>query len=156
MPDVELATVDDLFDVFEPWTDPDDPGEPEPTDAEETPTAADFLRDEAIPDINGTARQMEALHHLMRVQDLLDLPDPALRVLFWPHTGRMDENPQGVRSTLEFIIRADDPGGIAARFWSGNDVSSNTSLGRVPVDLLDLEWVGARLVDFVERVLAQT
>ncbi|MGD8319415.1 MAG: hypothetical protein PVJ02_03140 [Gemmatimonadota bacterium] len=204
---------EDLFDVFEPWTEPEtEPWEPPPTrmsavqvraeptekhprmtsegalepapviqpppsmsqprrrvgpripppepshdvdtpDPAEQP--AEFLRVVGIPEIDRVASRLDAMGHHIRVQDLLDLPDAALRVLFWPQPGLMEESKQRPRAMLEFTVSRDEPDEMAAHFWFHAEQTEPSTLGRVSVELLDLAWVRSRVLDFVEKVLSR-
>jgi len=147
--------AEDLLDVFEPWNEPSkDPARP-PTEPHRPPSVPDFLREEAIPEIMLAARRLEAADHQLTVQDLLDLPDAALRVLFWPRPGPMAPSLDRTRATLEFAVQRDDPVEVEARHWSGDDPGGQETLGRTKADALDLEWVRGRFLEFIEGALGQ-
>lgn len=100
---------------------------------------------------------MEAVDHKVMIQDLLDLPDPALRVLFWPRPGAMRATQDRISATLELVVSNDEPElrEVVARYWVGDPPVDEASLGSIPVDTLDLAWVRGRMLDFIEAILAQ-
>jgi hypothetical protein len=155
--------VEEVLEVFEPWTEPWQPTDSPPTRPQSSGSAADFLRDQAIPEVEDAARRVQTMGHQLTVQDLLDLSDATLRVLFWPRLGRMAASTERTRVTLEFTVRhgeADDEAGepdeVVAVCWSGDPSSERVSLGHVPVQALDLEWVRSRVLDFIEIALAES
>ena len=125
------------------------PPEPDPV-----LTPGDFLREVGIPEIERAAQRLEAVDHQLKVQDLLDLPDPALRVLFWPRPGSMNVDPERTRATLEISVQRDEPAKVVAHYW-GDLPSESTVLGQIPLDTFDLDWLNARMLDFIEAVLGQ-
>lgn len=147
--------AEDSLDVFEPWTDSWKPVA-SPSAAPEAPMdAAAFLREEAIPEIAAAARRVQAVDHHLMMQDLLDLPDAALRVLFWPRPGLMAGSLDRTRVTLEFFVSREEPEEIGARWWSERAPEKPHSLGRILVELLDLKWIRSRVLDVIEAGLAE-
>ena len=183
---------EDLFDVFEPWSEPEarpsarapsapreprrrvgpriPPPRPKPIVPDASGDPAAFLRAVGIPEIRRIERRLRAADHQLRIQDLLDLPDPALRLLFWPGAGPMDIE-SVLRGTLEFLIRWGDTGGltgaeaaaakldgarVVARFWSGPDPSGSAELCVGTLDALDGAWLRLRILDFVETMLSRS
>jgi hypothetical protein len=177
---VSRERPEDLFDVFEPWTEHGseaavEPGAgvPEPPSMRRprkrigprSPPAADppkvpdavedpagFMRAAGIPVVEKVALRLKAGNHQIRVQDLLDLADPELRVLFWPQPGPMDPDDR-TRATLEFIVNHGEVPEIEARYWLGSDPSARTVLGAIPLERLDAVWLRGRVLDFVEAAL---
>ncbi len=154
----------DLLDVFEPWTAPPGPTARSPVpDAPaalpvvvDVPTAREFLRTEGIPEITLAASFVKSVDHRLVIQDMLDLDHPALRILFWPRPGLMAPSHERRKATLEFTVLNDEPCEIAARLWSGDpDASASTSLGRIPIEILDLGWVRERVLDLVAAALGE-
>jgi hypothetical protein len=158
----------DRLEVFEPWTEPTEAREPmvavepEPAPAETSPSEpvaaagpAAFLREHAMPQIAEAGRRVHMADHQLMMQDLLDLPEPALRVLFWARPGPMAATPERTRVTLEFAVDREEPDEVVAHWWSKDVPSKRHSLGRVPVDALDLDWVRSRLLDAIEAALKQ-
>jgi hypothetical protein len=167
----EPHVVEDVLEVFEPWTESWQPSASPQTSPQLPGTAADFLRDQAIPEIEDAARRVQTRGHQLTVQDLLDLPDATLRVLFWPCPGRMAASTERTRVTLEFMVQhnetdetdetdqadeTDEADEVVAVCWSGDPSSERVSLGHVPVETLDLGWVRSRVLDFIEIALAES
>jgi hypothetical protein len=155
--------VEEVLEVFEPWTESWQLSDPPAAHPQPPGTAADFLRDQAIPEIEDAARRVQTKGHQVTVQDLLDLPDATLRVLFWPRPGGMAASTDRTRVTLEFMVRrgeadeADEEGEVVevvAVCWSGDPSSERVSLGHVAGEALDLDWVRSRVLDFIEIALA--
>jgi hypothetical protein len=183
---------EDLFDVFEPWTEPGveaavGPGArvPEPPsmrrprkrigpripppapleeeeDQDQEEAAPDparspgaFIRKEGIPEIERMERRLGSAGHRLRVQDLLDLQEPALRVLFWPQPGPLRVEEGRTRATLEFVVRLGEDARVEATYWLADD-PVRVDLGVVPVEKLDASWLRSRLLDFVEAILGRT
>jgi hypothetical protein len=177
---VSRERPEDLFDVFEPWTEhgseaavepgagvPEPPSMrrprkrigpriPPPAGPPKVPDPVDdpagFMRAAGIPEIDKVARRLKAGDHQIRVQDLLDLVEPELRVLFWPQPGLMDPDDR-TRATLEFIVNHGEVPEIEARYWLGSDPEARTVLGAVPLERLDVAWFRGRVLDFVEATL---
>jgi len=154
--------VEEVLEVFEPWTESWQPTDSPPAHPQSSASAANFLRDQAIPEVEDAARRVQTMGHQLTVQDLLDLSDATLRVLFWPRLGRMAASPERTRVTLEFTVRhgeaddeSDEADEVVAVCWSGDPSSERVSLGHVPVQALDLEWVRRRVLDFIEVALAE-
>lgn len=145
--------AEDRLDVFEPWTDSTNLREPA-LDAGPPVSATAFLREEAVPEIAEAARRVQAVDHQLLLQDLLDLPDAALRVLFWPHPGRMALGPERTRVTLEFSVPRGEPD-VVARWWPGDRPSVRYPLGRISAEVLDLEWIRSRVLDVIEAGLEE-
>lgn len=119
--------------------------------------AAAFMRTEGIPEISLAAGHMKAVDHQLVVQDMLDLHNPALRVLCWPRPGLMAASHERLRVTLEFTVLNDEPCEIVARCWTGDPGSdTSTSLGRISVKILNLEWVRERVLDLIRIALRES
>lgn len=162
--------MEEVLEVFEPWTEAWQPTDPTPADPRSSGSAADFLRERAIPEVEDAARRVQTMGHQLTVQDLLDLSDATLRVLFWPRPGRMAASTASTRVTLEFTVQhgeADQAAGadqadeiveaaeVVAVCWSGDASSERVDLGHVSVEALDLDWVRSRVLDFIEIALAE-
>ncbi len=153
--------MEEVLEVFEPWTDPWHPPDPPPEQPHSSGTPAAFLRDHAIPEIEDVARRVQTKGHQLTVQDLLDLPDATLRILFWPRPGRMAASADRTRITLEFTVQrdgaeeAEEVVEVVAVCWSGDTSSERVSLGHVSGAALDLDWVRGRVLDFIEIALAE-
>ena len=162
--------MEEVLEVFEPWTEPWQFTDSPPTRPQSSGSAADFLRDQAIPEVEDAARRVQTMGHQLTVQDLLDLSDATLRVLFWPRPGRMAASTARTRVTLEFTVRhgeSDQAEGsdeadevveaveVIATCWSGYTSSERVDLGHVSGEALDLDWVRGRVLDFIEIALAE-
>jgi len=112
------------------------------------------MRSVGIPEVERAAQRLEAVDHQLKVQDLLDLPDPALRVLFWPRPGSMHVGSERTRATLEIAVNWEGEGKVEAKYW-GDLPSEKILLGQTPVDSFDLDWFNARVLDFIEAILGQ-
>jgi hypothetical protein len=173
---------EDLFDVFEPWTEPGveaavghgatvpeppsmrrprkriGPRIPPPPPPEEKPDPAvdpgAFIRAEGIPEIERMERRLGSADHRLRVQDLLDLPEqPSLRVLFWPQPGPLKVEEGRKRATLEFVVRNGAEGHVEAAYWIDEEPVVRVALGTCPVARLGAAWLRGRILDFVEAIL---
>lgn len=213
MPREASRDVDELFDVFEPWTEsetepwmPPAPPSPSPRPASprvgsaphvtpdgavepstlvpappsmrqprrrvgpripppEAPSPAPpdpvrqparFLREIGIPEIEQLGRRMETLNHKLMIQDLLDLGEPAVRVLFWPRRGLMTPSHLSTQATLEITVRRDEGGfrEVFARYWEGTSPVEPVELESTPIDAFGVEWIRVRVLDFIEATLA--
>ncbi len=176
-------TPEDLFDVFEPWTEPGveaavgpgttvpeppsmrrprkriGPRTPPPVAPEEEPQPstdpAAFIRAQGIPEIERMERRLGTANHRLRVQDLLDLSEPALRVLFWPQPGPLKVEEGRTRATLEFVVKHGEGAQVEAAYWLAEEPPVRVVLGACPVDRLDASWLRGRLLDFVEAILGR-
>lgn len=175
---------EDLFDVFDPWTEPGveaavgpgasvpeppsmrrprkriGPRIPPPVPPEVKPDpAADpgaFIRAEGIPEIERMERRLGTADHRLRVQDLLDLPEqPSLRVLFWPQPAPLRVEEGRRRATLEFVVRHGSDAHVEAAYWVDQEPIVRMALGVCPVERLDAAWIRSRILDFVEAVLGR-
>lgn len=159
--------MEEVLEVFEPWTESWQPTDSPPTHPRSSGSAADFLREQAIPEVEDAARRVQTMGHQLTVQDLLDLSDATLRVLFWPRPGRMAASTARTRVTLEFTVRhgeadqadgadeVDDTVEVVATCWSGDPSSERVDLGHVSGEALGLDWVRSRVLDFIEIALAE-
>jgi len=215
MPRDPSRDVDELFDVFEPWTESEtEPWEPpkpppvssqslrpaprtagspphltpdgavEPTTVVQTPPSmrqprrrigpripppeapspspppdptsapAQFLRKIGVPEIQHLGRRLDVLNHKLMIQDLLDLTEPSLRVLFWPRPGLMTPTHQMTKATLEIAVRRDEAGfrEVLARYWEGNTAEERVELQSTPIDAFNLAWIRGRMLDFIEAI----
>jgi hypothetical protein len=181
---VSADRPEDLFDVFEPWTEPGvetavgpgakvpeppsmrrprqriGPRIPPPAPPVEKPDPSvdigAFIRAEGFPEIERMERRLGTADHRLRVQDLLDLPEPALRVLFWPQPGPLRAEEGRTRATLEIVVKQGDDPHVEAAYWLAEDPPVRVDLGACPVDRLDASWLRSRLLDFVEAILGRT
>jgi hypothetical protein len=216
MPREPSRDVDDLFDVFEPWTEPEtEPWEPptpppppspslrpapgpvgspphltpdgavDPRTIDHTPPSmrqprrrvgpripppeapspappdpvsqpAQFLREVGIPEIERLGRRMETLNHKLMIQDLLDLGDPAVRVLFWPRPGLMTPSHMLSKATLEIAVHRDEGGfrEVIARYWEGGSPEEPVELKSTPIEGFAVGWIRGRMLDFIEAILS--
>lgn len=129
------------------------PAAPPIREADPVDSPAEFLRSEGIPEIGRAAQRLGTVDHQLQVQDLLDLPDAALRVLFWPRPGAMSVSGERVRGTLEFNVSGPQADEISARYWVGEQAAGVTPLGSTPTSALELGWLRGRVLDFIEAVL---
>lgn len=116
---------------------------------------AGFLRSEALPLLQAMGRRLEAAGHLSTLQDLLDLPHPALRFLLWPRPGPLAPGGERTRVTLELVLGEVEPGLLAARFWAGSRPGTGRveHLGTVTTARLTPGWIEMQALVFVEKVL---
>lgn len=125
---------------------------PTPPDPQDDP--GPFLRAIVVPAIQDMARRLEASQHYTAVQDLLDLPTPALRVLIWPKPGLLDRGSARVLATLELMVDDEEQRAVRSRLWFGSKgEGEGIPLDTVPTSELSLDWVRKQILDFVERVL---
>ena len=113
----------------------------------------DFLRAVVVPGFQGLARRLEASRHYTSVQDLLDLPTPALRVLIWPRPGLLDRQGSRILATFELMLDRSAPGRLTTSYWLGARPEHVIPMAEVPLDRLDLAWVETQILDFVQKVL---
>ncbi|MEJ2205581.1 MAG: hypothetical protein P8170_15895 [Gemmatimonadota bacterium] len=116
---------------------------------------AGFLRNEAIPLIRTVARRLDAAGHHSTVQDLLDLPEPALRFLLWPHPGPLAGQGERLLLTLELTVGEVEQDVLAARYWTGSRPASGSveHLGTVITAQLTPSWIETQVLAFVEVAL---
>jgi hypothetical protein len=109
-----------------------------------------------IPEIERLGRRMEALSHKVMIQDLLDLGEPSVRILFWPRPGLMTPTHLSTKATLEIAVRRDEAGSreVVARYWEGTSPEERIELETTPIDAFDVGWIRGRMLDFIEAILA--
>ncbi len=116
---------------------------------------AAFLRNEALTTIEAMGRRLEAAGHRSTLQDLLDLPTPALRFLLWPHPGPLADGADRTLVTLELALGEVEPDVLAARFWVGPRPAAERieHLGTVTTAQLTPGWIEMQALAFVEKAL---
>jgi len=116
---------------------------------------AGFLRNEAIPLIQTMRRRLDAAGHHSAVQDLLDLPAPALRFLLWPRPGPLAEEGARVLVTLELTLGEVERDLLAARYWPGSRPAPESveHLGTVFTAKLTPSWIETQVLAFIEEAL---
>jgi hypothetical protein len=116
---------------------------------------AGFLRNEAISMIRTVARRLDAAGHHSAVQDLLDLPTPALRFLLWPRPGPLADQGARLLLTLELTVGEVEQDVLAARYWAGSRPMSGSveHLGTVITAQLTPSWIETQVLAFVEVAL---
>ncbi|NJD19471.1 MAG: hypothetical protein FIA95_09360 [Gemmatimonadetes bacterium] len=124
-----------------------------PTSPDPGREPAAFLREVGIPEMLRAGRRLEAVDHQLLIQDLLDLPEAALRILLWPRPGPMVAFPERRRATLEISLCRDEPEAVAARYWTADRSWEPIALGRTPPSSLDLAWVRSRVLEFIADIL---
>ncbi|MDH5589313.1 MAG: hypothetical protein OEZ65_11755 [Gemmatimonadota bacterium] len=123
--------------------------------AQPVPTASQILRSVGVPAMKSVGDRLEAARHFTMIQDLLDLPDPSLRMLIWPHPGSFGMSEGRTQATLELRVESGDEPTVVASHWFASDPTHPIVQARAPLVDADLPWLRTQVVDFVESVLVR-
>jgi hypothetical protein len=121
-------------------------------DAAANPT--EFVRRVVVAEIQSMGQRLGAAHHYTTVQDLLELPAPTLRVLIWPKPGLLDREAGRALATMELVLEG-EPAVLTASYWWGSRPQDVITMARLSCSDLTLDWTRARVLDFIQNILAQ-
>jgi hypothetical protein len=106
-----------------------------------------------VAEILAISARLESAKHRTALQDLLDLEEPALRMLVWPSPGLLAPAGPWLQATLEFVIERGDPGSVAIRHWFGPASDAPMVQARLPLEELEHFRVRAEILDFLKKLL---
>jgi hypothetical protein len=106
-----------------------------------------------VAEILDISARLESAKHRTALQDLLDLEEPALRMLVWPSPGLLVPPGPRLQATIEFLVERGDSGAVAIRHWFGPAGGAPTVQTRLPLEELDHFRVRAEVLDFLKKVL---
>ncbi len=140
-----------------------DPTPPPPRpDPEESPGA--FVRAVGVPEVSAILGRLEDDGHRGNIQDLLDLPTPAMRVLLWPKPSPLSRTDDRILATLELLIEPrrvegedaaeETEGKIISHYYFGPR-EDLVELKEIPLSVLSREWIVEQVLDFVKVVLLE-
>jgi len=107
-----------------------------------------------VPEIQAMGQRLGAARHYTTVQDLLELPAPTLRVLIWPKPGLLDRDAERVLATMELVLEG-EPAVLKASYWWGSRPQDVIAMAQLSCSDLTLDWTRARVLDFIQNILAQ-
>lgn len=120
-----------------------------------------FLRTVGIPEVTAILGRLEDEGHRGNIQDLLDLPTPAMRVLLWPKPSPLSRTNDRILATLELLIGLEDvegegetEGRVISHYYFGSR-EDIVELKEIPLSTLSREWVVEQVIDFVKVVLLE-
>lgn len=123
-----------------------------------------FLRAVGLPEVSAILGRLEDDGHRGNIQDLLDLPLPAMRVLLWPKPSPLSRTNDRILATLELLIEPRQVEGEDAPEGSGGKIVSHYYFGQrqdiielkeIPLSALSREWIVEQVLDFVKVVLLE-
>ena len=117
--------------------------------------APGFLRTMAAPRIEALAVRLHLARHEAALEDGLDAASPALRFRVKPWRSPFSEELDRGWETLELALEGGSEDQVVVRRWCEATGPEPESEERLPLSRAGAAWLEARLVAFVESVLAR-